>query len=449
MVRLVLFGPPLLLFAAAPDSRADGGAPAPAALSREVALRALEDAPLPGLSPAPQLRHAELMRQLDRLQREAPAVFTMEEIGRSVEGRSLRHVAFGSGPRQVLLWSQMHGDEPTATAALLHLLEWVRRAPESPLVAQLRAQLTVHLVPMLNPDGAERFTRRNAQQLDINRDALALQTPEGRALKALQQRLRPVVGFNLHNQGWRTSVGATGKPATVSLLAPPFDEARSDNPGRLLAKRLCGVIRDALEPLLPGQIARYDEAFEVRAFGDNFGRWGTPSVLIELGPYVSPELDADLVRFNFIALLVALDALASGHAERAPLERYSSLPLNDGDGLLYLVLRGATLLGPGGAPFVADVGIAASRVRRGTGMAFSGRVEELGDLRTFGALEAVDATGLTVVPLAGLAVEPGEVVGLTERWRQPVTLGMSAQLMLLKPAGEPGRYRVERVIQLK
>ena len=35
------------------------------------------------------------------------------------------------------------------------------------------------MVPMLNPDGAERFQRRNAQGIDINRDALLLQSPEG------------------------------------------------------------------------------------------------------------------------------------------------------------------------------------------------------------------------------------------------------------------------------
>ena len=65
---------------------------------------------------------------------------------------------------------------------------------------------------MLNPDGAERFQRRNAQSIDINRDALRLQTPEGRALKALRDRLNPTVGFNLHNQSWRTSVGTPPKP---------------------------------------------------------------------------------------------------------------------------------------------------------------------------------------------------------------------------------------------
>ena len=137
---------------------------------------------------------------------------------------------------------------------------------------------------MLNPDGAERFQRRNAQSIDINRDALRLQTPEGRALKALRDRVNPRIGFNLHNQSWRTSVGDPPKPASISLLSVAYDEARTENAGRKLTKQLCAVIRDALEPFASGQIGRYDDEFEVRAFGDNITLWGTPVVLIETGP---------------------------------------------------------------------------------------------------------------------------------------------------------------------
>src|SRR5690606_17111784 len=41
--------------------------------------------------------------------------FSVEEIGRSAEGRPLRHVQWGEGELRVLMWSQMHGDESTAT----------------------------------------------------------------------------------------------------------------------------------------------------------------------------------------------------------------------------------------------------------------------------------------------------------------------------------------------
>ena len=216
----------------------------------------------------------------------------------------------------MLLWSQMHGDEPTATAALFDVFEYFQRHRDDPVVQRILSSLTLYVVPMLNPDGAERFQRRNAQGIDINRDALSLQTPEGQVLKSVRDRFNPRVGFNLHNQGWGTSVGDPPKPASISLLSVAYDKPRSENAGRKLTKKLCAVIRDALEPFASGQIGRYDDEFEVRAFGDNLTLWGTPVVLIETGPFPSIEPDPALVRLNFVAIMSALDALATGNVEQ-------------------------------------------------------------------------------------------------------------------------------------
>jgi hypothetical protein len=401
--------------------------------------------------PLPLVRHAHVVTWLRRLEQEAPELFQVEVVGHSVEGRALHHVRVGSGPQQVLLWSQMHGDEPTATTALFEVFEYLLRYRHDPQVAELRSALTLHVVPLLNPDGAERFQRVNAQGIDINRDALMLQTPEGRTLKALRDRLQPTLGFNLHNQDWRTAVSGSRKPASMSLLAPAFDEARSDNAGRLLAKKVCAVIRDAVEPLAPGQIGRYSDAFEVRAFGDNMGLWGTPAVLIETGPWPSPEPEGPLLRLNFVALVSALEALASGRAEEAELERYDSIPLNDSKGLLHLLVKGASVFGEAGEPFTADIGVAASqavRVSEGTPVAVvAGMIAELGDLRVFGTVETVEARGLTAVPLPPGGVKEGDTVPLPPRRACEVRVGQPAELMLLRPEG--GAWRVERVIRLE
>jgi hypothetical protein len=39
----------------------------------------------------------------------------------------------------VLLWSQMHGDEPTVTAALFDVFEYVRRYRREPVVHRMRS----------------------------------------------------------------------------------------------------------------------------------------------------------------------------------------------------------------------------------------------------------------------------------------------------------------------
>jgi hypothetical protein len=307
---------------------------------------------------------------------------------------------------------------------------------------------------MLNPDGAERFQRRNAQGIDINRDALNLQTPEGHILKSVRDRFNPRVGFNLHNQAWRTSVGDPPKPASISLLSVAYDEKHSENAGRKLTKKLCAVIRDALEPFASGQIGRYDDSFEVRAFGDNITLWGTPVVLIETGPWPSEEPDSHLVRLNFIAIVSALDALATGAVNNADPRRYESLPVNESRNLYILVKNASVISGTGIPPFTADIGIIANRrIRESNGrreVQTSIVIDDMGDLRTLGALRTIDATGKTVVPLASDTLDVGQLVDLPEwkvKQQATVAVGQPARLAVLKPAAEPGKYQVELVLK--
>jgi hypothetical protein len=419
------------------------------------ALSAVWDAEKVSWPVPPVVRHADVEAELHRVQQATPDLFSLEQIGSSVEGRSINHLWFGRGPMRVLLWSQMHGDEPTATAALFDIFEYVRRHREEPQVRRMLEALTIHVVPMLNPDGAERFQRRNAQGIDINRDARRLQTPEGRVLKALRDRVNPEVGFNLHNQNWRTSAGNTREPASISLLSVAFDEARTEGPGRLLTKQICAVIRDALEPLAPGRIGRYDDEFEVRAFGDNITKWGTSVVLIETGPWPSEAPDPYLVRLNFVALVSSLDALATGRVRQADKARYESLPMN-GSNLFYVLIRNAAVVpGTGVAPFTADVGIVGNRVVREVEgqlqTQVSARIDDLGDLEPFGALEDIDATGLVLAPLFDPALKAGDAVVLPDwtakKSEQTVAPGQPAQLLLLRQEGTENRYQVVRVIR--
>jgi Zinc carboxypeptidase len=405
--------------------------------------------------PAPPLvRHPDVIAVLQRLQQSAPDLIRTEPIGQSVEGRSINHVWLGRGSLKVLLWSQMHGDEPTATVALLDVLDYVRRHRDEPFVGRLLDRLELHMVPMLNPDGAERFQRRNAQGIDINRDALLLQSPEGLALKNLRDRLNPPLGFNLHNQNWRTSVGKTGQAATISLLAVSFDEARSDNAGRIRAKKVCAVLRDALEPFIPGGMARYDDAFEVRAFGDNLTKWGTSVVLIETGAYPGPAPDRMLVRVNFVGLLTAIDALASGEIDRANPARYESLPMNDSMLLHTIVSNALIVTGTGVAPFKGDIGIGANRsIRTASGrrsVGLSARIEDIGDLRVYGALERIDAGGLVAAPIRRSGLKVGDTIRLDDHGTKGPSLavGQPAAVALLKRE-ESGKYRVERIVRVE
>jgi predicted deacylase len=228
----------------------------------------------------------------------------------------------------VVLWSQMHGDEPTATLALVDLIRYVVENRDDPLVQRLSERLTVVMIPMLNPDGAQRKRRENAAGIDVNRDARRQASPEARALAGVHARVSPHFGFNLHDQAPR--VGEDGRAVAISLLAPPHEPNRSDMPTRTRAKRLAAVMRVAADSLVEGRVTRYDDAYNAQAFGDAMQSWGTSTVLVETGSW---DGDADkeyLRRVNFALLLVALDAIATGSFEHADLNEYDSLPGNRG-----------------------------------------------------------------------------------------------------------------------
>lgn len=420
------------------------------------ALARLWDAERLDLPAPPLVTHAIVEAQVARAVRESKGLITSEVIGRSVEGRGIHHLTVGRGPKAVLLWSQMHGDEPTATSALFDLCQWLMTHRTDPVVARLLDSLTLHIVPMLNPDGAERFQRRNAQSIDINRDALHLQTPEGQVLKALRDRVQPIIGFNLHNQNWRTSVGTPPQPAVISLLAVAYDQARSEDARRQLTKRACSIIVESLQPFAADRIGRYDDSFEVRAFGDNVTKWGTGVVLIETGPWPGPDPDRTLVRLNFVALATALDALASGRVAHADPAVYERLPENDGN-LFHTIVKGGTVLpGTGVAPFVADVGLAGTRVvRQGSGartLQWQGSIQDLGDLRVYGALETIDATGRFVSPAYTDAAVGAQVVlpAASPSSQSPkVVVGGPARLWILRGSDVAGRYTLERKVELR
>jgi hypothetical protein len=316
-----------------------------------------------------------------------------EEIGRSILGREIRSVTFGNGGTTVLLWSQMHGDESTATMALADIFRFLTEATGDALRERIRERLTVVFVPMLNPDGAELFERENAAGIDVNRDARQLATPEARTLKGLRDRLRPDFGFNLHDQGARTLAGPRGPQVAIALLAPPTSTDRSYNDVRSRARLVAATITHTLDDEIPGRIARYDDTFNPRAFGDLMQQWGTSTVLIESGALPGDPEKQRLRAINVAALLAALDAIATGAYASAEPNAYESLPGNRGGASDILVLGGQLVL-PEKPPLRADVAITFDEPVARTGA----RVRDVGDLREVVAIDTVDARGLFLHP---------------------------------------------------
>jgi hypothetical protein len=316
----------------------------------------------------------------------------VNQVGESIEGRAINAITYGAGPTSVLLWSQMHGNESTASMALADLTSFFATADSSGLASLLASRLTVIMIPMLNPDGAERFIRENAIGVDINRDARMLATPEGQLLKRVRDSLQADFGFNLHDQGSRTA-GVDGLLVAIALLAPASDEERSWGPVRLRARKVAAVIAGALEPEIPGRMARYNDAYATRAFGDRMQQWGTSTVLIESGALPDDPQKQRLRAINVAALLSALYAIAQDSLDETADLDYERLPMNSGVANDLLLLGGKVVFS-GGEPVRADVAIVFDDAVAETGP----RYAEVGDLADVIAMDTVDVSGLYIHP---------------------------------------------------
>ncbi|WP_241046552.1 M14 family zinc carboxypeptidase [Pseudoxanthomonas sp. LH2527] len=374
--------------------------------------------------------------------------FRIEEIGRSVEDRPLRHVRWGNGKTSVLLWSQMHGDESTASMALADLFRFLGEHPDDPRVKALQANTTLHVFPIVNPDGAARFQRRNAQGIDLNRDARMLATPEARTLKSLFDQVKPMYGFNLHDQRVGYRAGDSDRGTAIALLSPPYNHAADVNDVRTRAIEVAGVIRIALEPYLAGHIARWDETFDPRAFGDLTTQWGASTVLIEAGGIEGDVQKQRLRKLYFLGLVAALDSIATGSHAGVPHALYRDLPEN-GDVWPDLVLRGGTLAVPGRPPMRADLLVNFRNPLTET----DGAIADVGDLGTKKARRSIDARGLFIVPLPGHAGERTVIEANDEgdnddpRSPLPLTPGASARFVLSRdPQGRDVVWTLDRSV---
>ena len=341
-----------------------------------------------------RITHAQMLQWLRSFKDQG--MFAKLPLGTSGEGRTISLYSFGTGPASVLLWSQMHGDEPTATMALIDIFNFLSKHPDHPVTKALREKLTVLVIPMLNPDGAERYTRRTAQCIDLNRDALALITPEARILKEAFDKYHPEYGFNLHDQDIRLTVGTTKKITAMALLAPPIDDSRTDNPVRVKAKKVASTVAQILHLFIPGYVAKWDDTFEPRAFGDSIQKWGTSTVLLESGGWKGDPDKFFLRKLNCIALLAALYAIATGESSHADTGVYEQIPFNMKLGCDRIIRNAVLQSNNQTAPIRVDVGINIETQKNGSTDSLEqvATIVELGDLSTFTALEEeLDAQG--------------------------------------------------------
>lgn len=324
--------------------------------------------------------------------------FEVTTAGHSLEDRPIYLIRLGEGDTEVLLWSQMHGDESTATMALFDLFNFFSQNNDrfSAKRNSWLKDVTLYFIPMLNPDGAEYFRRRNALDIDINRDALRLTSPESQILKRVRDSLDPEFGFNLHDQSPYYSPGRSSEPATLSFLAPAYDFEQSENEVRTNAMRLIGYLNTMLQQYIPGKVAKYSDTHEPRAFGDMIQKWGTSTILIESGGYPDDPEKQYLRKLNFITLLTAIDAIADQDFTDLSADSYYQIPENNLS-LTDLLIREVNMVKKN-KRYLVDIGISQQRIIINSEPYYRASINNLGDLSTSHGYEELNGNEIEVHP---------------------------------------------------
>ena len=354
------------------------------------------------------VRHKDLQKYLEGLKKLGIKV---DEVGRSYANREIYQAEFGKGPLKIFLWSQMHGDEPTATSALIDIFTVLQKNRDKDWVKKIENALTIRIVPMLNPDGAELYQRRNLQGIDINRDAQTLQTPEANLLKKLRDEWSPAIGFNLHNQNSLTTAGNSGKQAAISFLVVYGDAEKTTSEGHERNKRLVSAMIAAIQPYMSGYIGKYGDEWSPTAFGDNFSAWGTPVILIETGMLHGKD-EMFLVKMNFTAILTALKSLADGSEKTFSPTAYEALPNNSSGSLFYFIFRNATMIDRTNPSSPATADIAVNLDRRRAEFVAPGYIRQVGNLSSYFGLSEYDASGYLVAPRSASSLKAGQFAEL-------------------------------------
>ncbi|OXA70672.1 peptidase M14 [Flavobacterium aquidurense] len=228
-------------------------------------------------------------------------------IGRSVLDEPIYSYTIGTGETRIYLWSQMHGNESTTTKALFDFINVLNSGSE--FAEKMLKTFTFYAIPILNPDGARLYTRENANKVDLNRDSQNLTQPESKILREAFETFQPHFCFNLHDQRTIFGAGATGKPATVSFLAPSYNEEREVNENRLKAINVIAGINDVLQQYIPGQVGRFDDSFNINCIGDTFQFLGVPTILFEAGHFAN-DYEREITRkFIFFSLLTSFEVI--------------------------------------------------------------------------------------------------------------------------------------------
>lgn len=326
--------------------------------------------------------------------------FEIKEIGKSVLGQPINVVRIGNGNLKILMWSQMHGNESTTTKAVFDLCNLLAD-DESPDIKNILKSCTIAIIPVLNPDGAMAYTRLNANEVDLNRDAQDLTQPESRTLRLFFKEFKPNFCFNLHGQRTIFSAGKNNFPATVSFLAPAQDENCTVTANRKVAMEIIANMNTILQEQIPNQIGIYDDTFNINCVGDMFQSHNIPTILFEAGHYHEDYSREITRRYIFQSLLTAIHLIANTKIDGNGYQQYFDIPQNEK--LFYdIIIRKASINSK-----IQDIAIQYQEKLIDDHIEFIPKIEKISDLKNFYGHREINADGNEVMTIDLQLIEEG------------------------------------------
>ena len=302
--------------------------------------------------------------------------FSQSVLGTSEGGMSIHGLQIGTGSKRILIWSQMHGNESTTTKALFDLFNYFELSDSKALLEAC----TLFIIPILNPDGADAYTRLNKNQVDLNRDAKVLTQSESQILRSVYKEFKPDFCFNMHGQRTIFSAGNTSNSAVLSFLSPSENDERSLTTTRQKSMEVIQVMNSALQQYLPNQIGRYDDGYNDNCVGDYFQTQGTPTVLFEAGHFPKDYNREETRKFMALALMSALDYVANNSVSGIDYKSYFDIPENDK--LFYDVIVRKAQLSSHNPEIFNDIGIQYTEVLVSGSIVFKPKIVFVGNLKS-------------------------------------------------------------------
>ncbi len=253
--------------------------------------------------------------------------FPVEKIGTSVLSKDIKIITLGTGKKKVLMWSQMHGNESTTTKAVLDFINLLNSSDE--LASFIKDNCTIKIIPILNPDGAEAYTRVNANAIDLNRDAQDRSQPESVVLRSVYDSFKPDYCFNLHDQRTIFNTADIPKPATVSFLAPAHDQERTISATRAISMQIIVAMNSMLQKHIPGQVGRYDDGFNSNCVGDAFQMLNTPTILFESGHYPEDYEREQTREYIYNSIVKGVEVITKNTIQEYNVGDYITIPENN------------------------------------------------------------------------------------------------------------------------